>query len=366
MKQQATSRSILSLLSRYRGIVMGFAALSILYFHEWQGLFWNTGLARAEEVFHRSIIFGPDLFFLMSGIGLTFAMQKYKLVPFWGKRLKRIAIPTLIAALCMALTWHWTLGDYIKNVTGWNFYVHNMYSFLWFIPAIMTIYLLFPIYWHVFKSARNQLLLTIGTMVVWALISYLGTDFFRADLYGFINRVPIFLTGVQLGWMTQQEKLPATQRQGTFDLEKNKPLFWSVMVLFFLVGAILSYLTNQRGLQLGVPDSNCRIPNYLLSLSLTFFLVKLCDLIDRNVVGHAVVRFFGFYGTMSLEFYAIQEWLSDLLLPFLQVRFPNWAINLMIFAIVTATGYALWALNHYLWKGADALTGRSTRTPKAH
>lgn len=354
--QNNTSRSVLTLLSRYRGIVMGFAALSIVYFHEWQFLFaGHDRLFRAEEIFHRSIIFGPDLFFLMSGIGLTFAMQKYKLLPFWVKRLRRIAIPTLVAALCMALTWHWSVLDYVKNVTGWNFYAHNMYSFLWFIPAIMTLYVVFPLYWRFFSRAKNQLVFTLVALAVWAAISYGGVHLFRADLYGFINRIPIFLTGVQLGWMTQQEKLPAEQRRGYADLTKYPALFWSLMAVFFVAGALLSYFTNQRGLQLGVPDSNCRIPNYLLSTSLTAFLVKGCELLDRSRVGHAVVAFFGFYGAMSLEFYAIQEWLGGLLLPYLQPHLPNLVINLVLLAVITAAGYALWALNKYFWVGVDRL-----------
>lgn len=350
------SRSVLTLLSRYRGVVMGFAALSIVYFHEWQYLFMgHDRLLRLEDVFHRSIIFGPDLFFLMSGIGLTFAMRKYKLLPFWGKRLKRLAIPTLVAALCMALTWHWSLADYIKNVTGWNFYAHSIYSFLWFIPAILTLYAVFPLYWRFYSRAKNQLVFTLVALAVWAAISYGGTHLFRADLYGFINRIPIFLTGVQLGWMTQQERLPKEDRRGTVDLRKHTSLFWGTMVVFFVAGAVLSYLTNQKDLSLGVPDSNCRIPNYLLSVSLTFFIVKACEWLDQFPVGRWVVKFFAFYGAMSLEFYAIQEWLGGLLLPHLQPHLPNAVINLVLFAVITAAGYALWALNHYFWKGADAL-----------
>ena len=356
MEPNKRQRSVLSLLSQYRGIVMGFAALTIVYFHEWQFLFaGHDRLLRLEEVFHRSIIFGPDLFFLMSGVGLTFAMRKYGLWQFWGKRLRRIALPTLLAALCMAVTWHWSLGDYIRNVTGWNFYMHNMYSFLWFIPAILSLYVVFPLYWRFFSRAKNQLVFTLAALAVWAAISYSCTGLIRSDLYGFVNRVPIFLTGVQLGWMTQQERLPREQRQGTFDLQKYPALFWGVLVVCFVAGCVLSYLTNQKGLSLGVPDSNCRIPDYLITISLTFFLVKLCEWLDETAVGKWVVKFFAFYGIMSLEFYAIQEWLGGLLLPHLQPHLPNWAIDLVLLAIITAAGYALWAVNHYFWKGADAV-----------
>lgn len=353
------TRSVLSLLSQYRGIVMGFAALTIIYFHEWQYLFaGNERLLHLEDVFHRSFIFGPDLFFLMSGVGLTFAMRKYKLLPFWGKRLRRLALPTLIAALCMALTWHWSLADYIKNVTGWNFYAHSIYSFLWFIPAILTLYVVFPLYWRFYSRARNQLVFTLVALAVWAAISYGGVHLFRPDLYGFINRIPIFLTGVQLGWMTQQERLPKEERRGTVDFQKNAPLFWGVMTVFLIGGIVLSYLTNQKGLSLGVPDSNCRIPNYLLSISLTCFLVKLCEKLDETTVGKWIVKFFAFYGIMSLEFYAIQEWLGGLLLPHLQPHFPNWVLNLILLAVITAAGYALWAVNHYVWLGVDRLRTR--------
>ena len=329
---------------------MGFAAITIVYFHEWQALFTGVPyLGRLEEIIHRSTIYGPDLFFLLSGVGLTFAMKKYGLWQFWGKRLKRIAIPTLVAALCMALTWHWSLLDYVKNVTGFNFYAHNMYSFLWFIPAIMTLYVLFPLYWRFFSRAKNQLVFTLVALAVWAAISYSCTGIIRADLYGFVNRIPIFLTGVQLGWMTQQERLPKAERRGTVDLLKYPALFWGAMAVFFVSGCVLSYLTNQRGLSLGVPDSNCRIPNYLMSISLTFFIVKVCEWLDETAAGKWIVKFFGFYGLMSLEFYAIQEWLGGLIVPHLYGHMPNAVINLVLFAIITAAGYALWAINHYFW-----------------
>ena len=54
------------------------------------------------------------------------------------------------------------------------------------------------------------------------------------------------------------------------------------------------------------------------------------------------------------------------ILPHLQPHLPNAVTNLVLFAVITAAGYALWALNHYFWKGADALAGRvsNNKTPK--
>ena len=359
-------RSALALLSKYRSVVMGFAALSILYFHEWQYLFvGHDRLLHLEDIFHRSFYFGVDIFFLLSGIGLTFACAKMTSVwHFWGKRLKRIAVPALVAALCIALTNHWTALDYLKNVTGWNFWFHNMYSFLWFIPAILSVYAVFPLYWRFFSRAKNQLVFTLAALLIWAVFCYGGTHFIRPDLYGFFNRIPIFLTGVQLGWMTQQEKLPEEQRKGTFDLDANQPLFWGCIALMFVAGCVLSYLTNQKGLSIVVPDSNCRIPTYLLGISIAFLLVKLCDVLDRSKVGKAIIRCLNFFGVMSLEFYAIQEWLGWLLIPRLQPHMANWLINLVVLFVVTAAGYALWALNHYLWAGVDALASKTKAHPK--
>lgn len=70
-------KSMIAVISKYRKAIMGFAALWILAMHEWRLLipygesFWE------REVFLKDIGFcGVDIFLLLSGMGLTYAIKK--------------------------------------------------------------------------------------------------------------------------------------------------------------------------------------------------------------------------------------------------------------------------------------------------
>ena len=84
----------LDLISKYRGAIMGFAALWILFFHEWVTLFVNNQVGVNIEGYLKRIGFcGVDIFLLLSGIGLTFAIRKGNVLTFYYRRIKRILLP---------------------------------------------------------------------------------------------------------------------------------------------------------------------------------------------------------------------------------------------------------------------------------
>ena len=69
---------------------MGFAALWILFFHEWVTLFVNNQVGVNIEGYLKRIGFcGVDIFLLLSGIGLTFAIRKGNVLTFYYRRIKR-------------------------------------------------------------------------------------------------------------------------------------------------------------------------------------------------------------------------------------------------------------------------------------
>lgn len=79
------------LLSKYRTVIMGFAALWILYFHSYALIFKSIPILGEIEEFIRKIGFcGVDIFFFLSGIGLTFSIKKYSIKEFYYKRIKRM------------------------------------------------------------------------------------------------------------------------------------------------------------------------------------------------------------------------------------------------------------------------------------
>lgn len=290
---------------------MGFAALWIWVNHEWIPVVdWVHGLGDVEFFIKRIGFVGVDFFFFLSGMGLVYAIERHSTKLFYGRRFARILPPFLLFGLVMMVSEHWTLGTYLKNVTGFNFFALNIYSYLWFVPAISFLYLIFPLFYRFFRRSGSKPMLIWGILAVWAMLSILAEGKMREDLYGFTNRIPVFLMGVLAGWY-------ARERDVIFTGET-----WTVCGLTLLLGLLLAYQTNYRGMSLLVPVSNCCIPNLLIAVSGTLLLAKLFSILGglNSRICRGILGIFKFYGGISLEFYCVQEWMGTVLNPHLTPR----------------------------------------------
>ncbi len=96
--------------------------------------------------------------------------------------------------------------SFIFNIiTGISFYKTNIYLFLWFVPAVITLYLFTPVFYHFFKKAENKYLFFAGFIELWLLFSLMARNVMREDLYGFTNRIPIFVTGFLIGYLCKEK-----------------------------------------------------------------------------------------------------------------------------------------------------------------
>ncbi|MCQ2407498.1 MAG: acyltransferase [Oscillospiraceae bacterium] len=336
------------LLSKYRGAIMGIAAIWILIFHEWIQLTvtpedGSYHVINMLERYIKAIGFcGVDIFLMLSGIGLTFAIKKDSLGKFYYRRLRRILLPFLTVAVIRFILEDWGWQNFIGNVTGWKFYTVSMYSYLWFVPAICTLYLVFPLYYKLFLCAESKIMFTIGAIIVWLMATLYLRDSLRGDLFGFTNRIPVFLIGILFGWMTQN------RREIVFT-----PQTWLHIIFTALLGFYLAFLANFRGYPLIVPVSNCCIPNCLIAISFPFLLAKGFSLLEQKAArfGKAVLQIFAFFGAFSLEFYCVQEWLAGWLMPKLfEHGWQNPGVNLVIFVSVTAAAFISSQLFVMFWK----------------
>ena len=93
----------IALINKYRGQIMGVSAICIVFFHLWQRLLCPDSPLRLLYWLERGIsgmgYFGVDIFFLLSGVGLSYAIGKYSLKEFWLRRFRRLVVPVLVVSL---------------------------------------------------------------------------------------------------------------------------------------------------------------------------------------------------------------------------------------------------------------------------
>ena len=286
-KTNTKAQNDLSLLFKYRKFLMGFAALWILMTHEWQIVTNETSFFFVTENFIKRIGFcGVDIFLLLSGMGLYYSLEKNPVSRFYYNRLKRVIFPFIIMASIVSQIDHWTNEFYFNIITGISFYKTNV---------------------------------------------------MREDLYGFTNRIPIFVTGFLIGYLCKEKAIKITHRN------------WLFILLTFILGMYLAYQSNFKGLGLILPVSNCCIPNYLISISLPLLMAKVLDKLHSirglAIIGKGLNKLIGFWGMMSLEFYCVQEWIATKILPDLLKGGDKLLANVKLLIIVSICGLALYLIN---------------------
>lgn len=337
-KTNTKAQNDLSLLFKYRKFLMGFAALWILMTHEWQIVTNETSFFFVTENFIKRIGFcGVDIFLLLSGMGLYYSLEKNPVSRFYYNRLKRVIFPFIIMASIVSQIDHWTNEFYFNIITGISFYKTNIYLFLWFVPAVITLYLFTPVFYHFFKKAENKYLFFAGFIELWLLFSLMARNVMREDLYGFTNRIPIFVTGFLIGYLCKEKVIKITLRN------------WLFILLTFILGMYLAYQSNFKGLGLILPVSNRCIPNYLISISLPLLMAKVLDKLHSirglAIIGKGLNKLIGFWGMMSLEFYCVQEWIATKILPDLLKGGDKLLANVKLLIIVSICGLALYLIN---------------------
>lgn len=346
-QNEINSRNGFLLVSKYRNAIMGIAALWILAFHAWVPITpvpssENFNIFGFLERYLKIIGYcGVDIFLLLSGFGLTFAIKKGSLLRFYYRRLRRIILPFMVVSAFLWRVFGWSTLEFIKHISGYNFYFEKADGIMWFVPSIVTLYLLFPLYYKLFCKAANKIVFTAVATFVWFIISLLLQNIMRTDLYGFTNRIPVFLIGILFGYITLNRK----------DIV-FKAWTYILLVIILAIGLYLSYLTTLQNVYLILPVGNCFLPNLLIAISLPFLIAKILDLAERHLslFGKMLTAVIGFFGTFTLESYCVQEWFVRIIPDLLNDGISIHLINLGMFFVINATAWAASVLFRYFWE----------------
>lgn len=183
----------------FRTELMGMAILWVILYHSklqvpFLNFFINIGYG------------GVDVFLFLSGYGLYFSYYKNNnVLAFLKKRWLRI-FPTyaFVVILSMLLLGTFTWQKYLIYISTLGFWVNRGY-FEWYIPSLMALYLMFPIF---YKMVHKRPIYYWGG--IWLLT--LSLVFFRMIweldpiLMFFIARIPIYAMGIVWAKWTLEKK----------------------------------------------------------------------------------------------------------------------------------------------------------------
>lgn len=256
--------------------VMALSGLLILIFHLWVNIFNGSNV----ELFIRTTSFiGVDMFFFLSAYSL--GNRRIDSAPqFYLDRLKSVYIKFAFFAVIQTFLAHWSIGKLAGILSGYELIVKGGGSFLWFLPAMMLLYLMMPFYQRIYE--KRPVITAVLSFLVWFTVALFLTELtqYRA---GFIlwNRLPIFLIGFLCA------KIPKSV------VDRAKKWIWGLAL--FLVGIVVLYEFGFR-YKLQEPVWNMF---YVLDIPAAIGLTLLADHVPTS-------KFIGSIGASTLEMYGVQ------------------------------------------------------------
>lgn len=237
--------------------IAAFAALQILVFHCWIPVFsYVSALGNAERFLIAATYSGVDLFFFISAYSLASRpVENY--TAFIKNRTIKL-MPLFIIALVFG-------------------------HFLWFIPSIMILYLVFP---PLFKVCRKRPVISFFLLLAgWAAITFLilGVIKPRQDIGIFLFRIPSMILGAYAPFVWNR-------------IPKGLRLAGGIML--FAAGLILAYRFGYLH-RLNVPFKGTF---YLTGIPMMLGSALLIDLISEK----KHFRLAELFGSASLEIYFTQ------------------------------------------------------------
>lgn len=190
----------LDLISKYRTQLMGIAILWVMFFHS----YLDVSAYPLLNIIKQTGYVGVDIFMFVSGFGIYYSLSKNSsLKTYYKNRILRILpyyIPIVaIYSLSLYSLNIWDIGTVIRNILTINFWVEKNIIKLydWYIPSILAIYALSPLFYKLFKKNKN--ITSISVIIFFYALSLTGIhykshlDLFHIQLL--ILRIPTYIAG---------------------------------------------------------------------------------------------------------------------------------------------------------------------------
>lgn len=298
--------------------LLGVAALLILIFHLLPVLWTGGAIATLSQFVTLTAYIGVDMFFFLSGYVLVFSRTD-NYFAYLKRRLLKIYPIFLLSGIVYILLGFAKPDTMLKTWLGISLFERGGGSFLWFLPSIMIVYILGPLYLRLQKRL-GALPTLISALVLWTGLAFLLEAVLcdhSANI--FLMRIPIVLLGIYFA-----------SHEGKWRVSRQ----CAVGALLLLSGLCLTWSFGFRT-RLSEPLTDMF---YLAAIPETLGLVFLGDALFARIKP----RVMGFLGRISLELYCVQMTVGALLFgKLLPVFSDKWLASVAAIAAVVLISYLL-------------------------
>lgn len=296
---------------------MGISVLWIIFFHMHSRLNIHPLLTFFQDIGYG----GVDFFYLLSGLGVYHA-YKGKAIDFYKRRVSRILpyyLPlVLIYSVYMYKINYISGGVVISNIFLLSYWLNLPGTFDWYIPGLLFLYLITPLYLDYFK--RYQVRLTFLVLVLTGIFYFLFVDTPLNHLLIVFLRLPMYFGGIWLGYLIKEKN----------GLELGTKTI-ALSCISLLLGIGLLYYFFRFDPLFRTRFSETMIPFWFIAFPFCLFSAFVCSKIKLSLIH----RFLLFFGEYSLLIYIIHVKMIEIMLFYLDKYVDLYAIAATIlFSIV--------------------------------
>ena len=297
------------------------AAFQILFFHLWAPI----TSTQIEQFILKTAYVGVDMFFFLSAYSL--AGREIDYVPFLKDRVLKLYAKFAFFVLIMALfSKSFGVIRAVKSLTFIEFFQKGGGAFLWFIPAILIFYAVYPLFlkWNSrFKVIWVLLIWLTGSVFAEHVLSYTA-------VFIFTNRIPVILAGYLF-------KTYCTGNRDAIMPDNNKmnrtiQILRRSWVVLIPLGVLLLHMYGFK-VRLNFPIKDMF---YVLAIPSVIGLVTLSSYVKKYAVTESL-------GSITLELYAVQMIFGQRILIFAYNVFNKNALltNIFVTGVMLLLAYII-------------------------
>lgn len=296
-------------ISQYKAHLMGMAVMVVVYGHL---LYYHSGLMNYEDLnFTEWYTLGSvEMFIFISGFGIYQSLKRNRdAYTFYGRRLQRL-LPSylpVMAVFCLfgMLFREMRVGEAVGNLTtfGWWFQLPNQFN--WYVPAIIVLYLLSPLFFDCLERLGKKNILVFFALFI------LIVSGWRSNLLMAVTRFPTYYLGMYFGKKYYEGAAPTKKQLWIWTLVGIAAM--TVVPYFFLIGRRYLWYYGMYWILFFFSTPACM-----------FGVTKLLEWQEKNALGRGVNRIWSFLGTRSFEIYLCHLAFYEMCLSLGIKGWPKW------------------------------------------